>query len=230
MDERENSILTDEEELRAAWEAEGPVEEEQETAQAWADETDGGEDGWEEGDRDSAPPPAEEPNEAAAPEQREAGYGDVRQERERLHTYRQEADPALELVRSYARRSGMELGDYFDYCRRQELTSLGYSEHAAATQVAEEKRTQARERDMHAFIEAYPDVKAESIPAEVWQRVAGGDSLNAAYTMYQNRALEHRLSAERQNRENRQRTPGGLNHGLVGDRRDEIDKLWYSDD
>lgn len=235
MDEQENSILTDEE-LRAAWEAEGPIEEEPETAQEQGDEADGGEDEWEEEsgpDRDGGALPAnpvKDQNETAVPAREETDHGHIRQEREQLRSFRQEADPALELVRSYARRSGMDLGGYLDYCRKQELTTLGYSERDAATLVAEERRTQARERDMQAFIEAYPDVKAESIPAEVWQRFAGGDSLSAAYTMYQNRALEHRLSAERQNRQNRQRTPGGLNHGLVGDRRDEIDKLWYADE
>jgi hypothetical protein len=157
-------------------------------------------------------------------------YDRIRQERDQLRLHRQEVDPALELVRSFASRSGMDLGGYLDNSRKQELTAIGYSERGTAAQVAKEKRTQARERDMRAFIETYPGVKAESIPAEVWQRVARGDSLSAAYTMHQNRTLEHRLSAERQNWQNRQRTPGGLNRGLVGDRRDEIDKLWYAED
>ncbi|HWS44189.1 MAG TPA: hypothetical protein VN421_14025 [Pseudoflavonifractor sp.] len=243
MDEQENSILTDEEELRAAWEAEGPTEEEPEpeTAQEQAGEADGREDDWEE---ESGPDQGGDAftlkhldevktvnrDEVVVLAQKGMDYDRIRQERDQLRAHRQEVDPALELVRSFASRSGMDLGGYLDYCRKQELTALGYSERGAAAQVAEERRTQARERDMRAFIETYPEVKAESIPAEVWQRVARGDSLSAAYTMYQNRTLEHRLSAERQNRQNRQRTPGGLNHGLVGDRRDEIDKLWYAED
>lgn len=243
MDEQEDSILTDEEELRAAWEAEGPTEEEPEpeTEREQAGEADDREPDREE---ESGPDQGGDAftlkhldevktvnrDEVVVLAQKGMDYDRIRQERDQLRTYRQEADPALELVRAYASRNGMDLGGYLDYCRRQELTALGYDERTAAAQVAEEKRTQARERDMRAFIEAYPNVKAETIPAEVWQRVARGDSLSAAYTMHQNRALEHRLSAERQNQQNRQRTPGGLNHGLVGDRRDEIDKLWYGDD
>lgn len=41
-------------------------------------------------------------------------YDHVRQERDQLRQYRQEADPALELVKSYAQRNGMSVGDYLD--------------------------------------------------------------------------------------------------------------------
>ena len=48
-------------------------------------------------------------------------YDTVREERDQLRQYRQDADPALELVRSYAQRNGMTVGDYLDYCQNRSL-------------------------------------------------------------------------------------------------------------
>ncbi|SBW02361.1 conserved hypothetical protein [uncultured Eubacteriales bacterium] len=185
-------------------------------------------------------------------------YDRIRQERDQLREYRQGADPALNLVKAYAERNGMDIGAYIDFCRKQELMAQGVNEQTAAAQIEVEKnqaamqernaeeerqrqeqeriqqgakrRNEERTRDMNAFIAAYPNVKPESIPPQVWAQVAKGESLMSAYTMHRNQELEAQITAERQNQQNRQRTPGSLNSGLDGSTRDEIDKIWYADD
>ena len=171
-------------------------------------------------------------------------YDHIREERDQLRQYRQEADPALELVKSYAQRSGMNVADYLDYCRRQELMAKGMTEQDAAQKVTMEKEraeldrqkaeieavldrqrsaerranelAQARQKDIESFYRAYPNVDPKSIPQEVWGEVKGGDTLTNAYTRYENRRLQAELAAERQNRDNRAKAPGSLG-GSPGD-------------
>ena len=197
-------------------------------------------------------------DEMVALAQKGRDYDTVRQERDQLLQYRQEADPALELVRSYAQRNGMTVGDYLDYCRRRELMSQGINEQTANAQIAVEKqqaalqrqnaeaaaarkrqeaeadqarqRQEAQRKDFAAFLGAYPGVKTTEIPTEVWEKVAQGESLVSAYTMHRNRQLEAELAAERQNRKNQQRTTGSLSDPAGGDKKDDIDRWWNEDD
>ena len=60
--------------------------------------------------------------------------------------------------------------------------------------------------------------------------VAQGESLTAAYTMHRNQQLEAELAAERQNKQNQERTTGSLSAQREGDSKSEIDKWWYEDD
>ena len=90
-------------------------------------------------------------------------------------------------------------------------------------------KQKARRQDMERFLDAYPGVKAESIPQEVWGRVAQGVPLVSAYAMYENQQLRVQLAAERQNRANRARTPGGLGAN-AGVELDEMDRMWAEDD
>lgn len=166
--------------------------------------------------------------EAVALAQKGMDYDRIRTERDELRQYRQEADPALGLVRGYAERSGMSVPEYIDHCRKQELIAQGVNEQTAAAQVAVEKqqaelraqsveaearqqreaeqsrqireREEARQRDIAAFLETFPEVKADSIPKEVWEMVAKGQRLVSAYTLHQNRQLQAELAAERQNK------------------------------
>lgn len=185
-------------------------------------------------------------------------YDTVRQERDQLRQYRQEADPALTLVRSYAQRNGLSVEQYIDLVRKQELIAQGINEQTADAQIRVEKqqaairaqvaeaeserkrqeaieaqarqRQEARKQGMVDFLRAYPSIKPADIPREVWERVAQGESLVSAYTMHRNRQLEAELAAERQNRQNQQNTTGPLNSPREGDTRSEIDKWWYEDD
>lgn len=181
-------------------------------------------------------------------------YDTVRQERDQLRQYRQEADPALELVKSYAQRNHMSVPEYLDYCRRQELMAGGMSEQAATerlslekerteldrqrSQLDEQKRAeedkirqvqeqaQARQRDIQAFYQAYPGVDPKAIPQEVWNAVREGQSLTNAYTMHENRRLQAELAAERQNRHNSAASPGSLGGEGADSKASLIARYW----
>ena len=185
-------------------------------------------------------------------------YDHVREERDQLRQYRDEANPAYELVKSYAQRNGMNVSDYLDFCRRQELMSQGINEQTARAQVELEKqrtafqnqqkelleakqrqdeltrqaqkRADAQKRDMDTFIKTYPGVKPEDIPKEVWAQVAQGQPLVTAYTMQQNQKLAAEVAALKKNHENTVRTTGSLSSPASGDKKDEIDRWWYADD
>ena len=79
---------------------------------------------------------------------------------------------------------------------------------------------------MDAFLAAYPGVKGEDIPGEVWARVAAGESLVSAYTMHRNQKLEADLAAERQNKENAARSTGSRSTAGQETARSLIDRAW----
>lgn len=165
-------------------------------------------------------------------------YGRVRTERDQLREYRTQAEPALNVLKAFAEHSGMTLEEYVDFCRVQTIMEGGVNEATARAQVEVEKqrvqldaqqradqeeqqrqeqaqqqeqqRAQARRRDMEAFLEAYPEVKAEDVPREVWEKVAAGESLVSAYAMYRNQQLEAQIAAMRQNGANAARAPGSM--------------------
>lgn len=197
-------------------------------------------------------------DEVVAMAQKGWDYDTVRQERDQLRQYREEADPALLMVKNYAEKSGLTVEQYLDVVRRQELLSQGVNEQTANAQISLEKqqaameaRTRAdqearqqqeavqrkaqeqqdtRRKDMEAFLAAHPGVKGSDIPQEVWAQVAAGKSLIAAYAEHENEQLKAELAAERQNKANAQRSPGSLTNPQGEDTRSEIDKIWYSDD
>ena len=98
-------------------------------------------------------------------------------------------------------------------------------EHPLLTRV----RERAREKDMERFLNTYPEVKANHIPREVWQQVAKGVPLVSAYAMHENQQLKMQLAAERQDKLNRQRTPGALGSHSGGEL-DELDRMWAEED
>jgi hypothetical protein len=55
------------------------------------------------------------------------------------------------------------------------------------------EREKAQEQDFQSFLENYPDVKAEEIPASVWQEVESGKSLIDAYMKHENKILKQKL-------------------------------------
>lgn len=184
-------------------------------------------------------------------------YDTVRQERDQLRQYRQEADPALAMVKAFAERSNMDIPAYLDWVRKQELMAGGMTEEAAQEKVGMEKeraaldarkaeldaaqtqretaqrqaqeQAEARKKDIEQFFAIYPGVDPNTIPKEVWEAVQKGDSLTNAYTMHENRRLTAELAAERQNKANQAKTPGSLGGNSVTEA-DEIDRLWNEDD
>lgn len=54
------------------------------------------------------------------------------------------------------------------------------------------------------FLQMYPDVKPEQIPAEVWQMVKQGHRLASAYAMHENKLLKQQLSGVEQQQQTQQ--------------------------
>lgn len=184
-------------------------------------------------------------------------YDTVRTERDQLKAEREANAAAVDLVKGYAQRMGMDMPQYLDYCRKQELLRGGMDEKSADQTIQMEKRQaaldaqearinaqktqqdavlqqnqamqEASRKDLQDFLKAYPTCDPKTIPKEVWEKVSQGVGLTAAYTMHENQRLQAELAAERQNKDNRQRTPGGLS-GNSGAELDEIDRYWNNDD
>lgn len=184
-------------------------------------------------------------------------YERVREERDQLRQYREEANPALELVKAYAAKNNMSVPDYLNFCRVQELKAQGMDQRAAEQKVQFERERaeldkeknelqqarqqrdemqrraqqaqEARQRDIQNFWRAYPNVDPKTIPREVWEAVQKGDTLTNAYTMHENQRLQTEISALKQNEKNKQQSPGSLG-GTSGKEMDEIDRIWAEED
>lgn len=99
-------------------------------------------------------------------------------------------------------------------------------------QDAEERGRADQERrsaDFAAFVAAYPDVK--TLPDEVAQAVAGGESPLTAYTRYENARLREQLkaaqetqAAEKKKEENRKKNPGSMGSGRSEEAPDPLDE------
>ena len=177
--------------------------------------------------------------EAQALAQKGMDYDRIREERDQLKTYEREHKAAVDLVESYARRLNMQVGEYLDYCRQQELMQGGMAEGDAKKTVQLERREadvarreQARQaeqqrreseqrvqdeararldRDVKEFMRVFPGVKASDVSKEVFQAAQkDGIGLVAAYAMHKAKAAESALEAERTNADNRSRSTGSL--------------------
>ena len=184
-------------------------------------------------------------------------YDTVRTERDQLKAEAEANAGAIDLVKSYAQRMGMEVPQYLDWVRKQDLMRSGMDEATANQTLQMERREadlnarearinaqqtqqdtllqqhkaaqEARQKDMQAFLTTYPDVDAKTIPVEVWGQVSKGVPLVTAYTMHLNAQLKAQLAAEQQNKANKQTSPGSLG-GNRGAEKDELDRAWDEED
>lgn len=75
-------------------------------------------------------------------------------------------------------------------------------EYQTEKQIREQKE---KEQKMYLeFLEAYPDVKPEDVPAEVWKEVKEGRSLLDAYVRYENKRLKDEMAKFQQQQQNQQ--------------------------
>ena len=75
-------------------------------------------------------------------------------------------------------------------------------EYQTEKQIREQRE---KEQKMYLeFLEAYPDVKPEDVPVEVWQEVAKGRSLLDAYIRYENQKLKAEMAKYQQQQQNQQ--------------------------
>ena len=82
----------------------------------------------------------------------------------------------------------------------------------AVREAAEQSRRERQQKEMREFIEAYPDMRdfKKEIPAEVWERVRGGESLLSAYRAHENAQLKAKIAAMEKSAENRGRAVGSV--------------------
>lgn len=159
-------------------------------------------------------------------------YDRIRAARDELQGKVDQTKAAHALVEEYAKRNGMTVPEYLDYCREQALVTQGVSQETAKARVALDKErerisaeaqrvlrarapqevaaqeAQARKQSFAEFYVVYPEVKPDAVPKEVWAQVAKGVPLITAYTKHENQRLKAELAAQRQNKANVGRTTG----------------------
>lgn len=163
-----------------------------------------------------------------------------------------EAAQALEFVRMLAQKNGGTMEDFMDAVTAGMRAKPDRSDYdAVLAQVKMERREKAlnereqklnentaaaqqqseaavkRQADIKNFIGTFPDVKAESIPKEVWTAVAGGKTLVEAYALHEAARLKNELAAEKQNTKNKARSAGSRATAGKSDTMDDFDRMWY---
>lgn len=110
---------------------------------------------------------------------------------------------------------------------------------ANAEQQAKKEAEKKQGDDLLRFVQAYPEVKAQDIPKEVWEKVHDGLPLVTAYSIYDNKKLREevkswkdRVEAAEQNAKNKERSTGSQATAGAGStkKKDPIDDDWYSGD
>lgn len=97
-----------------------------------------------------------------------------------------------------------------------------------AEEAAPDEEAQSREQ-VKAFLEAYPGVKAEDIPEEVWKDAfAHNGDLTGAYSRFENRQLKAQIAQMKQSQQNKSRSTGSRKSAGAASKRDPFDEAWDS--
>ena len=78
------------------------------------------------------------------------------------------------------------------------------------------------------FLQSYPDVKADSIPKEVWDDAGRTFDLTGAYQRYEIRQLREENKTLRQNKKNEERSTGSRKSVGATTPKDPFDEAWDS--
>ena len=100
----------------------------------------------------------------------------------------------------------MQRGIPEDVARR--LQALEGAQRQREAEEQARAAAQARNRDLAAFVKAYPDVT--EFPEEVVAAISQGEKPLAAYQAYENKQLKAKLAAYQKNEENKQKTAGSM--------------------
>lgn len=110
---------------------------------------------------------------------------------------------------------------------------------AEQTRAEAKRENQTQSNDaVQKFVERYPNVKAEDIPASVWEDVRknGGDLVNA-YGAYERQkqadeiaSLKEKIATLEQNQKNAARSPGSMSSSGKTNAKSLIQQLWDEDD
>lgn len=94
---------------------------------------------------------------------------------------------------------------------------------------AKEPSPEERRQAMFAsFVRAYPDVKADSIPKEVWETAGRTFDLVGAYRDHEIRTLRKEVETLRQNNKNKERSTGSRKSVGATTPKDPFDEAWDS--
>jgi hypothetical protein len=93
---------------------------------------------------------------------------------------------------------------------------------------AEATPEERRQQMFASFMNAYPDLKAEEIPQEVWEDAGRTFDLTGAYQRYVNRELRKELETLRQNNKNRERSTGSRKSIGASKPKDDFDEAFDS--
>lgn len=109
---------------------------------------------------------------------------------------------------------------------------MGFTGKTGETQKAEpaqETPDDATQAQLKRFLETYPEVKAESIPQDVWQdSFAHGGDLTGAYARWENKQLKAQLAQMKQAQQNKTRSTGSRKTAGAAVSKDSFDEGWDS--
>jgi len=158
------------------------------------------------------------------PEEQTEAAVQPEEERFTLKYMGQEHSVSRDEVTSLAQK-GM---DYDRIRGRLEAASNGdASEEEPALGDRARQAENARSQGFLEFFRSRPDVTAEDIPASVFKAVRAGESLTAAYSMYENKVLKSELSALKKGEENRRKAASAATSVGRGDHQSALDEAWY---
>ena len=123
--------------------------------------------------------------------------------------------------------------DLTEEAARQKVREDAAAKQAPAEKKEEEKAhepsPEERRQAMFAnFLQSYPDVKADSIPKEVWDDAGRTFDLTGAYQRYEIRQLREENKTLRQNKKNEERSTGSRKSVGNTTPKDPFDEAWDS--
>lgn len=141
-----------------------------------------------------------------------------------------QSDPRLSFVENLAKQYDMTPEQYIQAVNQEQeqnrLNELIQSNipPELASEILENRKFREtmteRERDfakqeadkkMYAdFVTEFPDIKADTIPKEVWEAVNAGDTLVNSYMRYEHKQLKTQLAAKNSNTANAENSPGSM--------------------
>lgn len=92
----------------------------------------------------------------------------------------------------------------------------------------EQEQEEQRKANVAAFVKAYPGVKAEDIPKEVWEDCFRTGDLAGAYARWENRKLKAENEQLKQNQKNKERSTGSRRSAGATSPKDAFDEGWDS--
>lgn len=131
----------------------------------------------------------------------------------------------MQYLYELSQRSGMTIDEMVDYWRGQEeqqqinelvqknippeyAKEMIENRKFRAAQKIKEQQTQkdeANQKEYRDFVQAYPNVQAEDVPEEVWDKVNNGVPLKYAYMEYENSQLKEKNKIQETNISNKKK-------------------------